>query len=117
MDPMGDVACIPERRRTRSTWVAAAIVVLPVAALVVYLPTPGDYWIRYDNETLIRGSERVQALSLSGAERIQALTEMFSSVAPTSSLRVRPLRVRSLVRTPTALRRSVRLSLVCVATM
>lgn len=49
------------------------------AGLFVYLPTPGNYWIRYDNELLIRGEPLVKTLSLEETERTDALVEMFTT--------------------------------------
>lgn len=54
-----------------------ALLVVVAAALTVYLPTPGDYWIRYDNEALIRNSPQVNALA--GADKAAALATMFTS--------------------------------------
>ena len=42
---------------------AAALILAAVAAaaLAVYLPTPGNQWIRYDNEALIRATDAAGA--------------------------------------------------------
>ena len=58
--------------------IGAALLVC-AAVLLVYLPTPGDYWILYDNEVLIRHEPRVQALALEGDARSAALVEMFTT--------------------------------------
>ena len=58
---------------------ATAILTLGLAVLFVYIPTPGDYWIGFDNETLIRQQPRVQALVLEGEARRDALVEMFTT--------------------------------------
>lgn len=73
-------------REVDSSWSAltrrlapiAAAAALCAATLLVYLPTPGDYWIRYDNEVLLR-APRIQALTLEGSERVDALVEMFTT--------------------------------------
>ncbi len=54
-----------------------ALLLVVAATLAVYLPTPGNYWIRYDNEALIRNSPQVNALA--GADKVAALATMFSS--------------------------------------
>ncbi len=54
-------------------------ILLATAVLLCYLPTPGDYWIRYDNEGLIRNTPRVRALTLTGPERTDALVTMFTT--------------------------------------
>ncbi len=48
------------------------------AVLAVHLPTPGDYWIRYDNEVRIRAVPRIKALTLEGPARTEALVKMFT---------------------------------------
>lgn len=63
----------------RRALVGATLVSL-LAPLLVYWPTPGDYWIRFDNEILIRQEPMVRALALAGAARGRALVEMFTSV-------------------------------------
>src|SRR5512137_2929216 len=72
---------IPSRQESLVSTVAKSVLALGLivtATLLVY-PAPQDYWIRYDNEGLIRNSPRVQALTLQGAERISALREMFTT--------------------------------------
>ncbi len=72
-------------RQVRSSGVASlnrlhallALLFVVMAALAVYLPTPGNYWIRYDNETLIRSSPQVNALA--GEENLKALVTIFTS--------------------------------------
>ncbi|MEO8197448.1 MAG: tetratricopeptide repeat protein [Thermoanaerobaculia bacterium] len=54
-----------------------ALLLIVAAALAVYLPTPGNYWIRYDNEALIRNSPQVNALA--GDDKLAALVTMFTS--------------------------------------
>lgn len=54
-----------------------ALLLVVAAALVVYLPTPGNYWIRYDNEALIRSSPQVNALA--GDDKLAALVTIFTS--------------------------------------
>ena len=54
-----------------------ALLLVVAATLAVYLPTPGNYWIRYDNEALIRNSPQVNALA--GADKVAALATMFTS--------------------------------------
>lgn len=54
-----------------------ALLLVVAAALAVYLPTPGNYWIRYDNETLIRSSPQVNALA--GDDKLAALVTIFTS--------------------------------------
>jgi tetratricopeptide (TPR) repeat protein len=54
-----------------------AVLLVMAAALAVYLPTPGNYWIRYDNEAFIRSSPQVQALA--GEDKIEALATIFTS--------------------------------------
>ena len=54
-----------------------ALLVVAAAALAVYLPTPGNYWIRYDNEALIRNSPQVAALA--GDDKLGALATLFTS--------------------------------------
>ena len=60
-----------------------ALLLVVAAALTVYLPTPGDYWIRYDNEALIRNSPQVNALA--GADKMAALATMFTSTHTAST--------------------------------
>jgi hypothetical protein len=54
-----------------------ALLLVVSAALVVYLPTPGNYWIRYDNEALLRNSPQVNAFA--GEDKLGALVTMFTS--------------------------------------
>ncbi|MEO7793492.1 MAG: tetratricopeptide repeat protein [Thermoanaerobaculia bacterium] len=54
-----------------------ALLLVVAAALAVYLPTPGNYWIRYDNEALIRSSPQVAAFA--GDDKLGALVTMFTS--------------------------------------
>lgn len=54
-----------------------ALLIVVAAALAVYLPTPGNYWIRYDNEALIRSSAQVNALA--GDDKLAALVTIFTS--------------------------------------
>lgn len=51
----------------------AAVGALIVSVLACYLPTPGDYWIHYDNPQLIQQEPRIRALTLDGSARIAAL--------------------------------------------
>src|SRR6186713_1043915 len=69
----------PSAEAASRPWLQAVISLLLVvsAALVVYLPTPGNYWIRYDNEALIRNSPQVNAFA--GEDRLGALVTMFTS--------------------------------------
>ncbi len=57
--------------------VLLALLLVVAAALAVYLPTPGNYWIRYDNEALIRNSPQVNALA--GDDKLDALVTIFTS--------------------------------------
>ena len=52
---------------------AAAVAALIAALLACYLPTPGNYWISYDNPQLIRQEPRIRALTLEGSARSAAL--------------------------------------------
>ena len=61
----------------RSGRALLAVVLVAAAALAVYLPTPGNYWIRYDNEALIRSSPQVT--SLAGEHKVAALVTIFTS--------------------------------------
>ncbi len=54
-----------------------ALLIVVAAALAVYLPTPGNYWIRYDNEALIRSSPQVNAFA--GEDKLAALATIFTS--------------------------------------
>lgn len=54
-----------------------ALLLALAATLAVYLPTPGNYWIRYDNEALIRNSPQVGAFA--GDDKLAALATMFTS--------------------------------------
>ena len=54
-----------------------ALLLVVAATLAVYLPTPGNYWIRYDNEALIRNSPQVAALA--GDDKLAALATVFTS--------------------------------------
>ncbi len=54
-----------------------AVLLVAAAALAVYLPTPGNYWIQYDNEALIRNSPQVNALA--GDDKLGALWTIFTS--------------------------------------
>lgn len=54
-----------------------ALLLALAATLAVYLPTPGNYWIRYDNEALIRNSPQVGAFA--GDDKLAALVTMFTS--------------------------------------
>lgn len=60
--------------------VVAAALVASLAPLVVYLPTPGDYWIRYDNEVLIRQEPMVRILAADRVGKPEALVRIFRSV-------------------------------------
>ncbi len=51
----------------------AAVATLVASVLACYLPTPGDYWISYDNPQLIRLEPRIRALTLEGSARTAAL--------------------------------------------
>ena len=62
---------------TRTAHALLALLLVVSAALAVYLPTPGNYWIRYDNEALIRNSPQVNALA--GDDKLAALATMFTS--------------------------------------
>lgn len=62
---------------TRNVHALLALLLVVSAALAVYLPTPGNYWIRYDNEALIRNSPQVNALA--GDDKLAALVTMFTS--------------------------------------
>ena len=52
---------------------AAAVIALIAAVLACYLPTPGDYWISYDNPQMIGLEPRIRALTLEGSARTAAL--------------------------------------------
>jgi tetratricopeptide (TPR) repeat protein len=77
-DPAGEHWRGERARRGRGPIALLAGLALCAATLLVYLPTPGDYWIRYDNELWLR-APRVEALTLTGAERVEALVEMFTT--------------------------------------
>ena len=62
---------------TRNVHALLPLLLVVSAALAVYLPTPGNYWIRYDNEALIRNSPQVNALA--GDDKLAALATMFTS--------------------------------------
>jgi tetratricopeptide (TPR) repeat protein len=70
-------SCGREVRRRRLGLLAGGLA-LCAASLLIYLPTPGDYWIRYDNEHLLR-APRIRALALEGSERVDAVLEMFTT--------------------------------------
>ena len=57
----------------------AAVAALIVAVLACYLPTPGDYWISYDNPQMIQGEPRVRALTLEGSARTAALKALVTT--------------------------------------
>jgi len=56
-----------------------AVAGLVVAVLACYLPTPGDYWIRYDNVEMIQRAPRTLALALEGRARIEALATLVAT--------------------------------------
>ena len=60
-----------------------AILLVIAAALAIYFPTPGNYWIRYDNETFIQKSPQVVSLA-SGEARyvITAIEYKYPEGAP-----------------------------------
>lgn len=62
---------------TRTAPALLALLLVVAATLAVYLPTPGNHWIRYDNEALIRNSPQVNALA--GDDKLQALATIFTS--------------------------------------
>jgi Flp pilus assembly protein TadD len=57
----------------------AAVAGLVAAVLACYLPTPGDYWISYDNPQMIQQEPRIQALALTGGARVEALETLVST--------------------------------------
>ena len=68
------------RSRIRRAWrVVAAVVFASLAPLAVYLPTPGDYWIRYDDELLIRQEPKVRLLAREDVSTAGAVVEIFST--------------------------------------
>lgn len=62
---------------SRTLHAVLALLLVVSAALAVYLPTPGNYWIRYDNEALIRNSSQVNAFA--GEDKLAALATIFTS--------------------------------------
>ncbi len=67
----------PEASWIRRGRALLAVLLVAAAALAVYFPTPGNYWIRYDNEALIRNSPQVT--SLAGDHGLAALVTIFTS--------------------------------------
>jgi protein O-mannosyl-transferase len=59
--------------------VAAAFLLAALAPLAVYLPTPGDSWIRYDDELLIRREPKIRLLAREDVSTPAAVVEIFST--------------------------------------
>jgi len=57
----------------------AALVLSALAPLLVYWPTPGDYWVRFDNQVLIRQEPKIRALALEGDARTAAVASIFTT--------------------------------------
>lgn len=66
------------RARTRPA-VAAALLLAALAPLAVYLPTPGDSWIRYDDELLIRREPKILLLAHEDVSTPAAVVQIFST--------------------------------------
>ena len=59
--------------------ISIALLLSALAPLVVYWPTPGDYWVRFDNEVLIRQEPKIRALTLEGDARTAAVARIFTT--------------------------------------